>query len=354
MIRPIFFQDFFLATSRVFYQRFTARRWRKFRLIAVDGTGCRLPDEPWIGDRFGWHQNQYSQVPSVRWLVQFDVLNQMLINVHLHPRQQAEVTIATPLIKDYPSDVIVIYDRGFGSYAIPYLHQRYGSHCIIRLQRCFNPQVVDFIQSEDYERLVTAPMTERAVRSLRKLGYCVSRKDNITYRLIRVDLPSGEVEVLLTTLLHRRHFHYKIFADLYAKRWGVETAIFVLKSYLQAATFSSYTLPAVEQEIWALFAMYNLQSMLCFVAQREVEHIQKNRKYQYQINRNVTIGLIKRYLPSIFLDHVKSWYAKLRVLLKQMLQALEAIRPRPSRIRKRRIMRSTERHIYESNYKPTL
>ena len=354
MIRPLFFKDFFLATASVFYRRFPARKWRKFRLIAVDGTGCRLPDEAWIGDAFGWHQNQHSQVPSTRWLVQFDVLNQIITGVHLHSRRKAEVTIATPLIKDYPDDVLAIYDRGFGSYAIPYLHQLHGSHCVIRLQKSFNPQVISFIQSNENERIVTAQMSERAVRSLKKMGHSVSRKNSLTYRLIRVDLPTGEVEVLLTTLLHRRYFHHKHFKELYAKRWGIETAIFILKSYFQAASFSSYTLPAMEQEIWSIFAMYNLQSILLFSQQKEVQLIQQNRKYRYQINRNVAIGLIKRYLPPIFLDSQKSWYAKLKVLLKQITRFLEPIRPRPSRVRKRRIMRANERHIYEPNYKPTL
>lgn len=354
MIRPLFFKDFFLATAFIFYHRFAARRWRKFRLLAVDGTGCRLPDEPWIGEAFGWHQNQHGQVPSTRWLIQFDVLNQIITGVHLHSRHKAEITIASPLVKDYPSDVLAIYDRGFGSYALPYLHQLHGSHCVIRLQKSFNPQVVDFIQSNENERIITTNMSERAVRSLKKVGYKVSRKNTLTYRLIRVELPTGEVEVLLTTLLHRRYFHHKHFKELYAKRWGIETAIFVLKSYFQAATFSSYTLPAVEQEIWAMFTMYNLQSILLFSQQKEVQKIQQQRQYRYQINRNVAIGLIKRYLPSIFLDDVKSWYAKLKVLLKQMLQHLEAIRPRPSRVRRVRRMRSPERHIYEPNYKPAL
>ena len=354
LIRPIFFQDFFLATAKIFYRRFPAGRWRKLRLIAVDGTGCRLPDESWLGETYGWHQNQHSQVPSTRWLVQFDLLNQIIINVHLHSRHQGEITVATPLIKDYAADALVIYDRGFGSYAIPYLHQLYGSNCIIRLQRSFNPEVIDFIQSNENERIVTANMSERAVRSLRKSGHKVSRKDRITYRLIRVDLPSGEVEVLLTTLLHRQYYHHKHFQQLYAERWGVETAIFVLKSYFQAASFSSYTLPAVEQEIWAMFAVYNLQSMLIFAQHKTLQTITQKRKYRYQINRNVTIGLIKRYLPATFLDSTKLWYAKLKVLLKEMLRHLEPIRPRPGRVRNRRIMRATERHIYEPNYKPTL
>jgi hypothetical protein len=354
LIKPLFFRDFFHQTAQIFYRRFSAKNWRGFRLLAVDGTGLRLPNARWIGEAFGWHQNQYRLVPSVRWLLTFDLLNRIIVDVQLHARQQGEITVAGPLVSEFPKDALVIYDRGFASYAIPYLHQLHGSHCLIRLKTNFSPTVADFVQSGDKECLVTTQMTERAVRTLRRLGYPVSRKTSLHYRLIRVDLPTGETEVLLTTLLHRRHVHHRHFSDLYRKRWGVETAIFVLKSFFQAAVFSSYTCQAVEQEIWALFALYNLQSMLLTARQKQLERINKRRQFNYQINRNVTIGLIKRFVSALFLREVKAWRAKIHALLDELLRHLEPIRPRPGRTRVRKIMRGTERHIYESNYKPTI
>ena len=320
----------------------------------MDGTGCRLPNEEWLGAALGWHENQHGRVPSTRFLILFDVLHQILVDVQLHARTMAEVTIAAPLIETLPTDVLALYDRGFGSSAIPYLPLRYGSHCVIRLRTGFNPAVVDFVQSREKERLVTSCLSEGAARSLRRLGYVVSRKEPIPYRLIRVDLPGGEVEVLLTTLTHRQRYPYRHFGALYRQRWGVETAIFVLKNEFQAAVFARYTLPAVAQEIWALFAMYNLQSILIRAQQRELNQIRQGRQYACPINRNVTIGWIKRHLPDLFLDEVKSWYARLKALHKEMIRYLEPIRPRPARMRKSRGMRSPERHYYEPNYKPTL
>lgn len=77
-------------------------------------------------------------------------------------------------------------------------------------------------------------------------------------RFIRVDLPTGEVEVLMTTLLDNKKYPPALFGDLYDLRWGVETSIFVLKSYLQMAQFSAYTLPGVEQDLWSTFWMFNV------------------------------------------------------------------------------------------------
>lgn len=262
LIKPDFFRDFFTHTARTFYHRFPSKTWRGLRLLGVDGTGLRLPNEFWVGEALGWHENQHGQVPSVRWLITFDLLNQIITDVQLHPRRKGEITVAMPLIKDMPSDSLAIYDRGFGGFAIPYLHRLYGSHCIIRLKTDFNPAVVNFVQSNEAERIITPRLTDRALSALRRLGIEPDRNELIPLRLIRVDLPTGEVEVLLTTLMHRRHFHHRHFVWLYNKRWGVETSIHVLKSFFQAAVFSSYTLTGILQELWALFAMYNLQSML--------------------------------------------------------------------------------------------
>ena len=244
--------------------------------------------------------------------------------------------------------------RGFASYAVLYLHMFYGSNCIIRLKKDFNPTVVAFLKSRAPELLVETPMPERATRCLRKLGHKVSRKDTIRYRLIRVELPNGEVEVLMTSLLHRRKYHRRHFAGLYNSRWGVETCFHILKSYFQAAVFASYTNESIRQEVWAMFALFNLQSMCLFALEKQVGQKTQGRKYAYQLNRNVGLGYLKRFLPALLLDGPKRWWARVKELLALLLSALEPIRTDKTRVRKKRLMRGAERHIYEPNYKPSL
>ncbi|WP_157976315.1 hypothetical protein, partial [Lewinella sp. IMCC34191] len=73
-IRPLFFKDFFYQSVQAFYASFRhARRWRSHLLIAVDGTGQTLPRESWIGQAFGFHQNQHDNVPSTRILLTYDL-----------------------------------------------------------------------------------------------------------------------------------------------------------------------------------------------------------------------------------------------------------------------------------------
>lgn len=303
---------------------------------------------------FGEHKNQSQSVPSCRWLIVFDLLNQIIVNVKLHRREQAEITVAMPIVKELPNKSLTIYDRGFNGTALFFLHQKFGTHCIVRTKTKFNPAVWEFVQSGEPERIIVLNMGERAVRALKKIGHNVSQNDLIRVRVIRVELDTGEIEVLMTTLIDWDKFPRRHFKILYHKRWGIETSIFVLKSFLQATVFASYTLPAVTQEIWANFAMYNLQSILNNAQQSKIDTINSKRIFNYQINRNIGVGLIKRFFSFIFSNKIKAWYAKVKALLKELIRHLEPIRLRDSRQRKSKVLRGNGRHIYEPNYKPTL
>ncbi len=83
----------------------------------------------------------------------------------------------------------------------------------------------------------------------------------------------------MTSLTDRRRYPHGVFKWLYGKRWGVETAIFTLKSFLQLALISAYTQPGVEQDLWASFAFYNQQSVLLAASEEEVQRATAHRQF---------------------------------------------------------------------------
>ncbi len=261
LIKPRFFQDFFELAAQQFYRSFSNyRTWRNLRVFAVDGTGQALPNEEWIGQAFGWHKNQFVSVASTRLLFTFDVLNKVIFRVDFHTQKSAEITSAYPNVERLPKDAVYIYDRGFAGYGLPFLHQRRESFYLIRMKQKDSPDIIDFIQSKDNERFIEIVLQGRAYRSLRGLGLNPQWKAPMKARLVKVILSTGEVEVLMTNLLDRKRFHYKRIAQLYNWRWRVETSIFNLKSILQLALTSAYTQPGVEQDLWASFWFYNINS----------------------------------------------------------------------------------------------
>lgn len=351
---PKFFKDMFMFGVLLYYDCFKAKRWKGMRLWAADGTGFRLPDEEWLGDEFGWHGNQHNRVPSTRLLAHYDLLNQIITAAQFHTRHVAETVVAQRSIAQIPKDVCVVYDRGHASHTIPFLHQHYGSHCIIRMPVGFSNTVKAFVASKKKEQIITERLSLKPRTVLNELGIPVTAQTTITYRLIRVILSTGEVEVLLTTLLDTKRFKQAYFAEIYGKRWGVESFFFVIKSFLELANFSAYTVNNCWADIYAHFINYNLQTVLFTAKERKIKKINKQRQHDYKPNRNLTPGLLKRFLVKIMLRPVLELKKWLRDLFRKILRQMEPIRPDKNKERRRRVMRGTERHTHEKNYRHAL
>jgi hypothetical protein len=361
-IDPRFFRDLFRRSARLFYRCFTEhKRWKGKRLFAVDGSGLKLPDEPWLGEALGYHQNQHDKSASVRLLPTLDLLNNVLLRVDLHTQNSAEIVHAYANVQRLPGDGIYIYDRHYASFGLAYLHARRGSDFVIRMPLDGATVVKDFVQSGEDERIIDTKLSVgRAYRKLKALGLEPVLHAPIRVRLVRVELERGdghedpEVEVLMTSLTDRRRYPHADFKWLYGKRWGIETAIFTLKSFLQLALTSAYTQPGVEQDLWASFAFYNQQSALLAACEAEVVRRTRHRQYTYRINRNVTAGLLRDFLYHIYLDGPAIWRSRTQVLLKIIPDYSEPYRPDRKRKRERKIMRANTRHVYEGNYRKAM
>jgi hypothetical protein len=215
--------------------------------------------------------------------------------------------------------------------------------------------VKDFVKSGKKEVITKIKLGDgRALRSLRSLELNPVRNAEVEVRLVRVELDDGEIEVLMTSLIDRVKYPASVFKWLYGKRWGVETSILVLKSFLQLALVSAYTQPGVGQDLWASFAFYNQQSALVYASEKEVEERTAQRQYKYKINRNVTTGIIKEFLYHIYLDGPAAWRSRTKVLMRLMPRYTEPVRPDRNNPREKKIMRAQERHIYEKNYRKAL
>ncbi len=351
-----FFRDLFDHTASLFYHCFPEhKRWRGKRLFAVDGTGQRLPYETALGQAFGTHMNQHGARPSMRLLLTHDVLNNVLYRVDFYNQNSSEIYTAYPNVEQLPRDGVYIYDRHYASFGLAYLHDRHGSDYVIRMPLDQSNVVKKFAESTDNERIITLKLgVGRAYRSLKTLGLNPVLHTEFKARLLRVELDDGQVEVVMTSLTDRFKYPQTEFKWLYGKRWGVETTIYVLKSFLQLALVSARTLPGVAQDLWATFAFYNQQSALIAACEDEVKRKTGHRRYQYKINRNVTAGHLKEFLLSIYLDGPARWRSRTKVLLELMPRYTEPYRPDRDRERERKIMRANDRHIHEKNYRKSM
>lgn len=122
-------------------------------------------------------------------------------------------------------------------------------------------------------------------------GY--NRKSTIEVRLIRVDLPGGEIEILITTLLDSKKYPTKIFKKLYFMRWGVETFYDELKNKLKVEHLSGYSDNTIQHDLYCAVFISNLQSVIVNGLNKELEGMNENRQHDYKVNANLSYGFLK-------------------------------------------------------------
>lgn len=106
--------------------------------------------------------------------------------------------LAERLLPQRSVDDLLLYDRGFPSFAMFALHQALRVPFCMRLTKNYNTEVKRFIAEEVAERnIVLQPNRD----NLRECANLKIPSMPVKLRLIRVRLKSGEIEVLATSLL---------------------------------------------------------------------------------------------------------------------------------------------------------
>lgn len=124
----------------------------------------------------GVHKNQHGSIAACKILAVHDVLNRVFYHVHLHPRAITELVALHQNFEVLPKDPIMIYDRHYCDSLLLDRHIKSKKPCLIRMKIKGIKVVDEFLKSG--------------------------------------------------------------FKDLYAKRWGVETAFDELKKQLKLGVFS--------------------------------------------------------------------------------------------------------------------
>ena len=218
------------------------------------------------------------------------------------------------------------------------------------------------MQSDDKEIVITELFSERTHKKLKELGISTSKQDTISYRLVKVLLPNGTIEVLLTNL--DKDFSIKDLAEIYHLRWGIETAFKTLKSNQMLGTFSGYSPTAIEQDIYCTILFYNLQTISSIECEKELKKINKKRKSKpsknkkkpnkgYKINRNIGVHTLRNHLLELFTCKDSNLNKVVKRMQATFLRSLE-LDKNADRERNRSRIRNNDRHVTEWNYKQAI
>lgn len=273
--------------------------WNGFRLLAVDGSRMTLPDTQELETIYGRTKNQSKTgVVQARVSVLYDVLNNFVIDGSLTALSTGEGKLAMEHLKFSSAGDLIIYDRGYPSFNLVYEHYEKGIDFLIRVKTGFSN-----ITRKFYESGLSTEIVEMNPGKNTKLSDKPYSKGTCAQvRLVRVELPSGEVEILLTSLADSVKYPSTIFKKLYFMRWGVETFYDEFKNKIKVEHFSGYSQHSILQDFYAGLFVSNVQSLIIGEMNNELAAETERKKYQYKINTNLSYGFLKNRILELFLS----------------------------------------------------
>ena len=273
------------------------RRWRGHRLMGVDSSLIRLPESEELGEIFGWKEasNQHgatgTRYPEARLSVIYDLLNCVGLDCRLEPSTLGEVELAIDQLKHLQPGDVAINDRGFTGYVYIALVLKAGAEVIGRCSTGSFACAQELFRADraNQSRIVWlfAPSDQKA--ACRRLRLPLKMKA----RFVSVRLPTGELEVLVTSLLDEAAYPTAEFLQVYHFRWGHETFHLMLKGRLELENFSGKTIEAVRQDVQAAVLLANLETLLSEPAQSALEEQRTPESQLLKVNRSNSYHAIK-------------------------------------------------------------
>ncbi len=329
-----------------FYDHFTnTKQWNGFNLLAIDGSTLKLFKDEDIRKHFGIMQPKNGPACVMARVSQmFDVLNKVTIDAIISPYRVGERELFhSHMLNFLPNDLLLL-DRGYPAYWIFNLVVSLNGNFCARISNHWKV-VQNFVESGAQEALIDLQASYQSKKECNEMGLDVVP---LRLRLIRVELESGEIEVLITSLIDGRKFPHETFMELYHLRWPVEVDYLFMKQRIEIGNFSGKSVLSVYQDFHAKVLAKNLTWILAFPAQTAIEEKENEKKYEYQLKMTQAISKSK---DTIFL-----LFERPREAIEQLIQkihtvfiaATEPIRPGRKFKRKHKINKKE----YYINYKP--
>ena len=302
-----------------------------------------LPDSEEVRAHFGvWHPQSGGSCAKARVSQLFDVLNKVTIEAIIAPKAYGERALAERHLDYVGKGDLLILDRGYPAFWLFAAILDKGADFCARLPVSEWNVAKEFVASGKKEELVLLHPGYEATKACHQRDLPI---EPIRVRLIRVELSSGEIEVLVTSLLNKSDFPHSIFQALYHHRWPIEEDYQVIKSRLEVENWNGKSVTAVYQEFHATVFTKNHTAILAYPAQQIVDVQTKENKYRYQINLTNLISKMKDTIVYLLRD--ADILPLLQTLWEQMTKTIEPIRPGRSYPRHKRV----KRRRFVMNYK---
>lgn len=336
--------------ANFFYDNFRPDTWCGLNLLAVDGSTLRLPPhEADIADHFGvWKPTKGDKAcPKARVSQMFDVLNKITVDGIISPKSDGERELAAfHFLKLQPQDLILL-DRGYPAHWLFGLILSMGANFCARISYKRWSAARKFYLSGENEQIAKIYPSPQSLRKCYEMGI---DKKPIKVRFIRVELDSGETEILVTTLMDMKKYPYELFSELYHLRWPVEEDYEALKYRLQVENFSGKTVRSVYQDFHAKLFSKNLVAAVASTTKQQILLKSEKLKHVHQINFTQALVKMKHTIILVFHRTSKKVTEIIEKLRTIFIQTTESVRPNRKFPRRHRVKQHRFFYEYKTNF----
>lgn len=230
--------------------------WFNHRLFAVDGSKLNLPRE--LIDQHYRTPSKDAYYPQGLLSCLYQLKSKIPYDFDL-VKHGNERQCALAHLNSLTTNDVVVYDRGYFSYAMLYYHLQKGIHPVFRLQKNTFKAIDDFRNSTLTDQIITLLPAKNTQREIRK-QYPDIQFEALTIRLIKYTL-EGKTYCIGTTLIDKR-YTIEALKEVYHARWGIEELYKISKQMIVVDDFHGRSERTVKQELFAHFVLITM-SRLC-------------------------------------------------------------------------------------------
>ena len=320
------------------------KTFKGYHLLAADGADVNIA--PYAIDLLTRVQSNSPDSPyyQLHLNAMFDILENRYTDLILQPRAEYDERAAfNELIDRNPvsGKCIFIADRGYFSANVWAHLQDSGQYYVLRMTKTDFLERFSPPEKGPYDQDISISVTRSKkachlknhdiywyLRPDRRFDYIPPDDKESLYmlsaRLVRIILPNGTEEYLLTNL--PRTFTKKDLSKIYNLRWGIEVSFRHLKYSHGLVYLHSLRREFIYQEIYAKMIMYNFTSLLA----RCVKVAYNGTKYKYQIVYSEAVATARDFLIHRFTNQ------RIKELLLHYRSEIKPDRSFPRKVRSQR------------------
>ncbi len=274
--------------------------WKGYRLVAGDGTTVNIPISKSTIEHFGLFRDSANGGKTVmaNACMLYDVLSDFVLASSIAPFENGEKTILAQLINETKlTNSIAIFDRGFSYMGFVKILTNNGLDYCIRLKTSTSLFGEKVLRTDSDDFLIEWTPSEAEYATCRKKGLDTNP---IWVRATKIQLPSLETEILISSLLDMEKFSRQDIDQLYQLRWNIEEGYKKLKPKMKLEQFGCKKQEGIYQEFYSHIFMMNLTTLIGNQAQESIMFQTRNRKYRYQYNWTNAYKFIKYSFVKLF------------------------------------------------------